>query len=256
MSNARFFIPVDPTWTVGQSVLAPLDAEDLHHAVHVLRAEVGEVIDVVTPAGVVYSVEIARADSTGITGGVTARCEPTPELDITLYQGIAKGEKMDLIVRQAVEVGVKTIVPVTTARSIVRLNDAKAASKAERWRKVARAAAKQARRLSVPQVLDPLGFDEMVRRIAGHDRSFVLWEDHVGDSLVAALADVTATAVPSIALIVGPEGGLERGEVERLVEAGVAPVGLGPSILRTETAAVVACALTTAIVRERAGADT
>ena len=111
-----------------------------------------------SPAGPHGSSEVTSADEAGVSARVVGPAEDTGEFlpRVTLFQGVAKGDKMDSIVRQAVEVGVERIVPLMTARSVVRLDQAKRAAKGERWRRIAKSAAEQAKRSSVPDVSDPV----------------------------------------------------------------------------------------------------
>ncbi len=242
----RFFLtgplPAEP----GQPL--PLAASDVHHAVRVLRVRPGEHVEVVDPGGGVFELEVVSAGDSGVLatnlGPVASegRCLPR----VTLFQGVAKGDKMDAIVRQAVEVGAEEIVGVTTSRSVVRLDDAKRTSRGERWRRIAKSAAEQAKRSAVPRVPDPLAFADTLELLAGYDRTVVLWEEHRGAGIAETLAGLRGLDGARIALVVGPEGGLSAEEVEALVARGAVVASLGPTVLRTETAAVVALALAVA----------
>lgn len=160
---------------------------------------------------------------------------------VVLVQCVAKGDKMDTIVRQAVEVGVSAIVPVMGERTIVRLDGRKRAERGERWRRVAKAAAEQSHRAFVPEVTDPAPFEETMELLASYDRVVVMCEGESDISLASALCGLGDS--PSCAVVVGPEGGLSDAEVRLLLEHDAAPASLGTTILRTETAAVVAVAL-------------
>lgn len=252
MSRSRFFLSAE--LDEGSPVRLSLSDEDLHHAVRVLRLAPGEEIDVVAPSGAAWRTRVVESSGDGV---LVDRIEPVAASwhpKVGLFQGVAKGEKMDTIVRQAVEVGALEIVPVLTSRSVVRFDKEKADAKVQRWRRVARSAAEQARRESVPDVADPVTFPEALERLRTYDGTLVLWEDHRGRLLSAAARTWVDTPDARIALFVGPEGGLSAEEIEALVSEGALVTSLGPSILRTETAAIVALGLAMAAMQE-AGAS-
>ena len=241
MSSHRFFLtsahPSDP----GQPL--PLSADDVHHAASVLRLRDGETVDVVTPDERVWRGSVARATKRGLWASDFAEVAAGRVPHVTLFQGVAKGEKMDAIVRQAVEIGAEEIVPVLTARSVVQLDARKAAQRAERWRRVATAAAKQAKRTSVPAVADPVRLRDALPLLAAYDGAVVLWEESGGAGVSDAVRRCGLGGDARIALFVGPEGGLASEEVSALEAIGATTASLGPTILRTETAAIVALAL-------------
>jgi 16S rRNA (uracil1498-N3)-methyltransferase len=241
MSAHRFFLKAPLAENPTASL--PLSEADVHHAVDVLRLRVGEVVDVVAPDAKVWRVRVTAATRDGVFAEVLEEVATARLPHITLLQGVAKGDKMDDIVRQAVEVGAEQIVPVLTARSVVQLDERKAAQRLERWQRVALAAAKQAKRTSVPHVAQPVRLREALAELAGFDGAVVLWEEAAGEGIVSAVRRCAASPDAKIALIVGPEGGLSAEEVEALVAVGATPATLGPNILRTETAAIVALAL-------------
>jgi 16S rRNA (uracil1498-N3)-methyltransferase len=241
MTAHRFFLTA-PILVDGAAPL-PLSDTDAHHAIDVLRLRVGELVDVVEPDARVLSVRVTQATHGIVSAEVVREIELASQPRVTLFQGVAKGDKMDDIVRQAVEVGAEAIVPVLTARSIVQLDERKRAQKGERWRRVAEAAAKQAKRSSIPAVADPLRLRDALPLLGDFDGAVVLWEEATGEGLSAAVVRCAGEPDPRIALIVGPEGGLAAEEVAALEALGATAATLGPNILRTETAAVVALAL-------------
>ncbi len=243
MSAHRFFLTA-PLPASSGPVALPLSAADLHHAASVLRVRAGEQIEAVEPgADSAWLVRVVEVSPAALIAEPVERLVAVHHPHITLVQGVAKGEKMDAIVRQAVEVGATEVVPVLTQRSVVRLDGAKRAAKGERWRRIAESAAKQAHRIRVPLVHDPLPLAEAYPLLAEHDGVVVLWEDAAGTGLKAAVESWVRSADARIALVVGPEGGLSHDEVDALAARGARVVTLGPGILRTETAAVVAVAL-------------
>lgn len=241
MSRARFFLTQEFDAT-GPAPL-PLSEADLHHAARVLRVEPGEELDVVEPSGAVRRVQVVEVTADGVLARTVVALEQPWYPAVTLFQGVAKGEKMDAIVRQAVEVGAAQVVPVLTSRVVVRLDEGKRVQRGERWRRIAQAASKQARRDRVVDVSDLVEFSAALELLVAFDRVVVLWEDHQGALLSEVAAHALEDPTATVALVVGPEGGLSAEEVDALVARGAKLASLGPSIMRTETAAVVAVAL-------------
>lgn len=156
--------------------------------------------------------------------------------DIYLFQGIPKGEKMDLIVQKATELGVSEIIPVSMARCVARIEEKKAAKKTERWQKIAEAAAMQSKRTKVPQVKMPMGFGGALSYAERQAAVRVMpYELKKGMQGTKALLE-SVREKKSLAVFIGPEGGIEESEVRMAEEAGIVPVSLGNRILRTETA--------------------
>lgn len=244
MSYHRFFLTA-PLPRTDAEVVLPLSAEDIRHAVNVLRIRSGEKLEVVEPdEGAAWLVEVTVAAREGVHAQPIERLERVSHPRVTLVQAVAKGEKMDAIVRQAVEVGAERILPVFTARSIVRLDGRKRAERGERWRRIAKSAAEQSHRSHVPDVADPVDLRDVLAELAGFDEVVVLWEEADAAAGLAAATQAWAPgSEPRVAVVVGPEGGLDASEVAALEQAGATTVGLGPTILRTETAAVVGIAL-------------
>ncbi len=244
MSRARFFLTGEMDSSA--PALVPLSTEDAHHAVRVLRVTPGEELDLIAPSGSGHRVEVTAVSDEGITARVLTELEAAWYPQITLFQGVAKGEKMDSIVRQAVEVGVARIVPVITSRTVVRLDEPKRSQRAARWRRIAESASKQARRERVVDVADAASFSATLGLLGAYDHVIVLWEDYAGTLLCEVASAAFEDANASVALCVGPEGGFAAEEVEALVSIGAVVASLGPSIMRTETAAVVSVALAVA----------
>lgn len=198
--------------------------EDERHISRVLRLRDGEKIIVVN-GGRRFIAEISGAFEARVLEEIESSEAKTK---ITLYQGLPKGDKMDLIVQKACEIGVYEIVPVLFSRCISEK------FKSERLNKIAREAAKQAKRSLIPQVLDLIGFEDLKNRLARHELSLVAWEDEKTSRLREMI-----DGQRDIAIVIGPEGGLSNEEVEGLKGAGAKAVTLGSRILRTETAPLV-----------------
>ncbi|HIW75241.1 MULTISPECIES: RsmE family RNA methyltransferase [Gordonibacter] len=228
-----------------------LSRDDAKHA-RVLRLAVGEHVAVVDAARDYFECEIVSFDDAEPLVRIAQRfgaAETEPQ--VVLVQGLAKGDKMDEVIRHATELGVTTFVPLVCERSIVKLDAKKTAAKTERWRAIAKSAAMQSGRRFVPEVTEPAAIKDASASLADATAVLVCWEEAPGTAyLDEALAGALATAdvAPDeacVAVVVGPEGGLTHAEVDALMtcNAHAALATLGPSILRTETAGVVAPAL-------------
>ena len=209
------------------------DAPQSRHLARALRLRPGDMIIASDGAGHDYTV---RLDAVGarVTGTVVGEASGAAEspLAITLVQGVPKGDKMEAIVRAATELGVAVMRPALTARSVVRLGAAAAAERAARWQRVAREASKQCRRRVVPVVATPAPLSACLDAARGSDLALCLWEGSA-PPLHTALA---AGPLRRVAVLIGPEGGLEADEVDAARRAGWRVVSLGGRVLRTETA--------------------
>ncbi len=245
MSLHRFFLAAALPSGLGAPAALPLAPDDLHHAVSVVRVRGGEELEAVDPDGGVWRVRVESATRESLVVVPLAYAEPTARRRpwITLVQGVAKGERMDSIVRQSVEVGADEIVPVLTERCVVKLEERRRAERALRWQRIAKSAAGQAHRTMVPIVRAPAPLHPAGEAFAAADAVVVLWEDERATSLAEALAPWRGRTDARVTLVVGPEGGLSACEVKALRESGAVAATLGGTILRTETAAVVAVAL-------------
>ncbi|MCL2504089.1 MAG: 16S rRNA (uracil(1498)-N(3))-methyltransferase [Coriobacteriia bacterium] len=259
MSRHRFFLTagLDPA----KPSPLPVSAADLHHARNVLRLRPGqeiEVVGVVEPESAGRAKHIVRVSGFAPIGMLVSYISPLPDEApehprLTLVQGVAKGERMDLVMRQATELGVDAIWPVVTARTIVRMDEGRRAEKGARWRRIAKAAAEQSHGDSVPDVRDPVDLCTILDALADFDLVVVAWEDADARSVpgvhqVFEESGLAAGGLPhglvvQAAVVIGPEGGLEGAEVDALQRAGGVIASLGTRILRTETAAVVAVTL-------------
>ena len=244
MSRHRFFLTEQfGAFAPGSVVHAPLSADDVRHATRSLRVRAGEGLDLVEPSGTSWRVRVSAVSEDGLDVELLEALQTSPEPDVTLVFGVLKGSKNDDVIEGAVEVGVRAIVPVLFERSVVRLDAEKRAERGGRWRRVAVAAAKQAKRSQVPHVADPVGFSETVAMLAEYDAVLVAWEEADGEGVSACLEELSLAPDSHVAIVVGPEGGLSASEVAALTGAGARTCTLGPTILRAETAGVIATAL-------------
>lgn len=232
MSSTPWFIAPVEAWTDSEVTL-PVD--ESHHALKVMRVTPPDVIVVTDGHGKVARCAAARVDGGRLVAEVLEVDERRPlKPQIVVYQGAAKGQKIDGVVERLAELGVAEVWVYESSRSVVKWDEAKNAKLGERWRAIARSAAKQSRSPFVMKTGSGLSWTELQRRITKEPHSVVLWEE-ASFPLRTALVGTTER----VALVVGPEGGLDRSEAESLADAGAQLVSLGPQILRTENAAVV-----------------
>lgn len=241
MAAHRFFLtgPLEG----GEPVDLPLARRDVHHLRDVLRLSRGDEIVVVPPGGDVVLVSLEDVGRDVVRGRLVESRPASDEPIVTLVQGVSKGHKMDDVVSGAVEVGVAEIRPVVTARSVVHLSPEKRRDRAERWARVAEAAAKQSQRLFVPAVGVPVELAAVLDELDDLDAILVLWEAAGGPGVRAAVRSAGLDPTSRVAVVVGPEGGLSEDEVRALESVGGIVCSLGSTVLRTETAGVVAPAL-------------
>jgi len=228
----RFFI--DPGDVHGDAVTV-IGAE-AHHISRVLRLGPGDIITLLDGKGKLYQCRIVEKTPATVQCRVleTLPAGGEPPLRVVLLQGMAKGDKMDIVIQKGTELGASVFVPVHCRRSVVRLNAAKGADRRERWQRIAAGAAKQCRRALVPDVYEPVSWENALNLIPPGAPAFLPWEEESGRSLKKELQ--SRTAPTEVYIIIGPEGGLEPAEVDEARCRGVLPVSLGPRILRTETA--------------------
>lgn len=217
-----------------------LDGEEARHAATVRRMRVGEHLVLSDGEG-----ELARCVIVGVQAGRDSSLrltieerwsEPPPALRVIVAQALVKGDRGELAVELATEAGADTVLPWRAARSVARWEDGARGDKAlGRWRATARSAAKQARRGRVPEVGDPVTTGALADVIRASAGALVL-ESGVSERF----ADITLPASGDLVLVIGPEGGITDEELATFTEAGALAVRLGPTVLRTSTAAAVA----------------
>ncbi|MDW7738912.1 MAG: 16S rRNA (uracil(1498)-N(3))-methyltransferase [Bacillota bacterium] len=219
-----------------------LDSGDINHAFRVLRLKKNDPVIISDGRGKAFRAEVVFASAEKVTvllKELTASNESS--LQLTLLQSLAKGEKMDQVIRQTVELGVSRIIPVKSERSIPLPDEKKGLKRLQRWQSIARSAAAQSRRAFIPLVEDLMGFDDAVNTIRG-TTTIVPWELEKCQSLPQILKQPCPDD-KAVSLFIGPEGGFSSREIEVLQQSGAVTVHLGPRIMRTETASVVTVAL-------------
>jgi 16S rRNA (uracil1498-N3)-methyltransferase len=214
-----------------------------HHAATVRRVRPGEDVDVVDGRGTRASCQVTAVSHDRVELAVLRRTtEPPASPRLVLVQALAKGDRGELAVELATEVGVDEIVPWAAARSIVKWDGERGAKALARWRSTARAAAKQSRRAWLPVVGEARTTADVVALLATANATLVLHE-----SAAAPLAGAQLPAEGEVYLVVGPEGGITDDELAAFASAGGRPVRLGSSVLRTSTAGAAGAAVISAM---------
>ena len=229
----HFFVSPDQ---VGEDRIR-ITGPDVNHIGNVLRMRPGEKICVSNGQDADYYCIIDQITSEQVTAVIVNRSEESRELpaQIWLFQGLPKGDKMELIIQKAVELGVYAVVPVAMRRSVVKLDEKKAAAKVKRWQSVSESAAKQSGRQTVPRIGDVTDLRGALKLAADMERKLLPYENETG-MIGAREAIDSCGAGDRIGVLIGPEGGFDPEEVALARESGFTPISLGNRILRTETA--------------------
>ena len=235
MRIPRFY--VSDALSVGQEF--PLPDTTFRHAIQVLRLNVGEPLILFNGTGGEYLAQLTSVSkrTAAITIESHAATDPESPLQLTLVQAIIKPDKMDFALQKAVELGVSTIQPLTTQRSVIRIGKEKADKKMQHWEGIMQAACEQSGRTRLPQLTAPLELDDWLEQPVDGSRLILAPGDY--PHINALPLDLPTP----ISLLIGPEGGFTDEEVALCLQAGVMPVSLGPRILRAETASITALAL-------------
>jgi 16S rRNA (uracil1498-N3)-methyltransferase len=228
---------VDAPLSTGRRVT--LEGSAASHLIRVLRLKSGEGLTLFNGQGGEHAATIAEAKSGRLTvevGELSASERESPLL-LTLAQGVSRGERMDLVVQKATELGASAIVPLFTERSVVRLSAQQAQRKVAHWRAIAISACEQCGRNRLPRVGQPLPLTDFLKQAAEGATRLLL------SPLATTRIQDLARGAGNITVLIGPEGGLTEGEHQAAVSAGYTAVRLGPRILRTETAAIAALSI-------------
>ena len=228
--------------SVGEKISVLKDQE--HHMVKVMRMNVGECCEIVDEKEQLYIAKLTRVSPLELV--IEEHKEQLVELpiDVTIFVGLSKGDKLETIVQKATELGVHTIVPVEMKRNMVKWTKEKSQKKIERLQKIAQEAAEQSHRLHVPKVLDLITLKESVVLAKQSTKALVAFEEVAKEGEAAALVQSFASLKEgdSIAFYFGPEGGFDVQEIEYLNSQEIHSCALGPRILRAETAPMYALA--------------
>ena len=219
-----------------------LSSKQSHYLRHVLRLKSGHSVVVFDGRGneCVAEIETLTRDGAALRITATSRPLPEPELDLTLLQGMAKAEAMDLIVQKATELGVRRIVPVVTEFSVVKLDEERAQRRLAHWQRITHSACEQSGRHSPPRISDPEPLEQCLEALARVGTRLAL--DPVAEHAFAEGPHTQDRSAP-VFLLIGPEGGLSNRDLLLAGKVGFERARFGPRVLRVETAAIAACAL-------------
>lgn len=229
--------PADVDEREGRAILRGAEA---HHLTRVLRLGAGETVLLFDGAGRRWAGVIERTGPEVVVAGLTSRAANESPVRLALVVALPKGERWDRVLEKGTELGVSAFRPVYTERTVVRLSPGQEARRLERWRRIVEAAAKQCERGALPEVFPPVPIADALGGLGppGPDEVRVVWAERSLERLAPPPGGVRRAMLAS-----GPEGGWTEHELGLLRKAGFRPAGLGPRILRAETAAVVGAAL-------------
>ena len=246
----RFFIAASQI----SDGIVTIEGVDAHHIARSLRMAAGEHITVCDKENTLYDCELVHFEDDRVVTARILRASPMktePPVAVTLYQALPKGDKMDMIIQKAVECGACHIVPFESEHCVVRVKQDAEDRKTERRCRIAGEAAKQCGRGILPEVEPTVSFDRMLAMASEADLCLFCYEGEgtlpLKSLIRAKLPDISCDHTPTISVIIGSEGGFSPNEVQKAKEKGALPVGLGPRILRTETAS---CFVLSALVYE------
>lgn len=214
-----------------------IEGSDVNHVKNVLRMKLGEELEICDGKDKKYLCEIEEMTLDYVCARILEELKADTELPSKLYlfQGLPKGDKMELIIQKAVELGVYEIVPVATKRAVVKLDDKKASKKVERWNSIAEGGAKQSGRSFIPEVTSVMSYKEALAYASKLDVVLIPYE--LAEGMAETKQIISAIkAGESVGIFIGPEGGFETSEVESAIAIGAKAITLGKRILRTETA--------------------
>lgn len=229
----RFFVEQPQ---IGEETIT-ITGEDVNHIKNVLRMKVGETILVSDGEDREYICKISDFSNDEVQAKIQDINGETRELptEVTLFQALPKGDKMETIIQKMVELGACEIAPVSTKRCIVKLDAKKAESKVRRWNAIAESAAKQSKRGIIPKVLMPVSFAQALDRARNMDMVLIPYEEAENMSVTREVFSEIKPGM-KIGIFIGPEGGFAKSEVEEAKKIGARAITLGRRILRTETA--------------------
>ena len=236
----RFFVSPE---NIGENTVTIDDRNDLHHMMRVLRLSAGDEMDISDSQEWEYRVRLLSVNEERAEALILdkQRFTSEPQTRITLFQGIPKQGKMEIIVQKSVELGVAEIVPVFMARTVVA-DKGNFGKKIQRWQKIADETVKQCRRGVIPEVSQAVRMDELPGMLEDFDLVLLPYENEKNVTIKDVLrADGEKSG--RIAVVIGPEGGFSRGEAEMITSIGGKTVTLGKTVLRTETAGIAAIAM-------------
>ena len=236
----RFFVKNEQIENTEISIIG----EDIKHIKNVLRKQIGDIIEICNQeTGETYKCQISEIREEKIINNIIEEISSEEnKIKVDIYQGLPKADKMELIIQKSVELGVNSIIPVEMKRCVVKLDAKSESKKIERWQKIAESAAKQSGRTTIPEIGKITKVEEIAQMIDKYDLVIVCYENEKEITLKSQLLQLKEQVLNKqeikIAIVIGPEGGLEEKDVELLNQNGAKIVTLGNRILRTETVAL------------------
>lgn len=232
----RYFVPS----TGWEDNKVTISNEDVHHISKVMRMSPDDEILCCDPSGHVSLCKIVEITNDQVVCTIVKWIDENKELpvNVTIVQGLPKGDKMELVIQKGTELGAHTFIPFEAERSIVKWDHKKAQKKISRYQKIAKEASEQSHRNLVPEVMTIKNLNELVEESKRYDYKLIAYEEEAKTTQYQSLRDIITSIQPSqnVMVVIGPEGGLSNKEVDKLKEADFQSVRLGPRILRTETA--------------------
>ena len=239
----QFFVEGEQVQTSENRIV--ITGADVNHIGNVLRMKIGEKIRISSEEGLSYFCRIAEITSDEVFAEIESVDETGTELsnNIYLFQGLPKSDKMELVIQKAVELGVHEIIPVSMKNCVVKLDAKKAQSKGKRWQAIAESAAKQSKRTMIPQIREPLSFQEALQESLKLDVVLVPYENERGMDATREIIHGIKRG-QSIGIFIGPEGGFAPEEIAQVTKReAMYKISLGRRILRTETAGLATLAM-------------
>ncbi|MGY3724324.1 16S rRNA (uracil1498-N3)-methyltransferase [Granulicatella balaenopterae] len=238
----RYFI--EEALTLGTEIEVTDDI--YHHMIRVMRMKEGEKCWFVDTNHELFQISVKKIKEKLVIVSIDEQVAQNVEMpiNVAIACGLPKGDKLDLIVQKSTELGVNKIIPMTIVRNVVKWKQDKMVKKVSRLQKIAKEAAEQSHRLQIPEVTSVMSIKEIIALSKDYDATIVAYEEEAKVGEASAFAKTLASLSPgqSILMIFGSEGGLTPEEVEQMTQAGIIACGLGPRILRTETAPLYALA--------------
>ncbi len=221
-----------------------IEGEEAKHISQVLRKGEGDIIEVVDGEGMKYQVQVTSKGKDRVEGKILSRTrkENEPFTHLSLAQGLIKGVRMDLLVEKVTEIGVSSIIPLITERSLIKLEKgSKVISRVNRWKRIAISGMKQSLRSKLPEIQNPVSFNELLTKIKDYDLALIACQSRGSKSLKEILEG--KKRLKEVLLLVGPESGFTQEELDSSLKSGIIPVSLGSRRLRSETAGQLFSAL-------------
>ena len=219
-----------------------LIGSDINHIINVLRMKKGDNVLIGNKDSLeTYMAEIEKINTDEIILNIISELNKSvePNVEIDLYQGLQKFDKMELIIQKTTEIGISSITPLDMVRCIVKFDEKDSKKKIERWQKIAEVAAKQSKREKIPKIKEKLKIKDIEKEIQNYDCFIVAFEEENDITLKSVLKELKPKDNYKIGILVGPEGGISNDEIDLLKKYGCKIVSLGRRILRTETAPIV-----------------